>query len=84
MNETTATAKPDFFGTFTGFGQTRKTRKSAQREADAWNASGSGNRYEHQAIHHRPAHVETVVAEVQVVEGGFACAYLTTREPVEA
>lgn len=68
----------------TGFGETRKTRKSAEREAALWNASGSGNRYLVSARTNTtpniPAHFETIVAEAQPVDGGFACAYITTHE----
>lgn len=64
----------------TGYGPTRKTRKSAQREVDLWTASGSGTTYRYQAMHGKPAYTETIVTEVQVVEGGFVCAYVTTRE----
>lgn len=82
----TTTTRPNFFGTFTGYGPTRKTRKSAQREADQWNASGTGGRYLHpprtNITPNHPAHYETIVCEVHVVDGGFACAYLTTREEV--
>jgi hypothetical protein len=73
----------------TGFGPTRKGRKSAQREADMWNASGSGTEYTYAqgrptknwdgTTTQRPSYTETIVAEVQDVEGGFACAYVTTR-----
>lgn len=60
----------------TGFGPTRKTRKSAQREADAWTNTEP---YTFRAMHGRPSYTETIVTEVQAVEGGFACAYITTN-----
>jgi hypothetical protein len=70
----------------TGYGRERKTKKSAQREADAWNASGDGSRYlwnnpeNHWFNPAKPTYFETCVAEVQQVEGGFVCVYVTTRE----
>lgn len=63
----------------TGYGPTRKTRKSAQREVDLWTASGCGVSYDHMPMHGKPGFNETIVTEVQDVEGGFACAYVTTR-----
>lgn len=59
-----------------GYGQTRKTKASAKREADRWNASGHGAPYTHNGVR------ETITAEAEEVEGGWACAYLTTREEV--
>lgn len=70
------------YGTFIGYGQTRKTKKSAQREADAWEASGDGVRHVVPAMHGRPSYVESCSAEAEIVEGGFACAYYTVREPL--
>lgn len=70
-----------------GYGQTRKTRKSAQREVDAWT---NGERYlynDPEGRFHNPAkpvYFETIATEVEVVEGGFACCYVTTREYVKA
>lgn len=74
--------------TRTGFGPTRKTRKSAQREVDAWEASGSGTAYHYarrtNVTPEQPAHWEEIRAEVQPVDGGFVCAYITTITPTEA
>lgn len=61
----------------TGYGPTRKTKKSAQREVDAWTNTEP---YTYSAMHGRPSYTETIVTEVQEVEGGYACAYVTTRE----
>lgn len=74
-----------------GFGPARRTRKSAQREADAWTASGSGTRYlwnNPEGIVYtpdRPTYFETCVTEVRPTDdGGFICTYITTREFIEA
>lgn len=69
--------------TTTGYGQTRKTRNSAQREANLWNASGSGAPYESAGRTNVtppiPAHRVTVTASCVPVEGGYACAYTTEQ-----
>ena len=71
----------------TGFGPTRKTRKSAEREAQRWNESGDGTAYLRErrtnASPVLPARWEEVVAEARPVEGGYACAYVTSVTPVE-
>lgn len=62
-----------------GFGPTRKTEKSARREAIAWNNSGSGDRY----TSPRTGITEEITAEAVAVEGGFACRYTTIRTTQE-
>ena len=68
-----------------GYGPTRKTRKSAQREADAWTntqpftyaARPATPNWDGTSTEH-PSYTETITTEVHEVEGGFACAYVTT------
>lgn len=49
----------------TGYGPTRKTRKSAQREADAWTNNHNTEPYTFRAMHGKPSYTETIVTEVQ-------------------
>lgn len=67
-----------------GYGVTRKTRASAQREADRWNASGDGVRTllpaRTYAAPHLPERYESVVADVEAVADGYRCRYTTTVE----
>lgn len=57
-----------------GYGRTYKTRQGAANEAARWNASGDGAAYtDKQGV------TETITADAVEVNGGWACAYTTTR-----
>lgn len=69
----------------TGYGPTRKTRKSAEREANAWTNTQPYTYGPRESTTWNgdkridPSYTEVITTEVQSVEGGFACAYITTR-----